>query len=87
MLSGMNEELVSGMAAAFLSISSRISAELDRGKFDIGLIRGDKGILLATSAGPEAALILLADKDARLGLVFLEMKRAAEDIAKIMWRG
>jgi predicted regulator of Ras-like GTPase activity (Roadblock/LC7/MglB family) len=36
------------------------------------------------STGEEAVLTLLARKKAKLGLVFLDMRRAVEDLAKLL---
>jgi len=37
-----------------------------------------------TSVGAEAVLTALARADAKLGLIFLEMRRAAEDLTKLV---
>jgi predicted regulator of Ras-like GTPase activity (Roadblock/LC7/MglB family) len=37
-----------------------------------------------THAGHDAVVTILAKKNARLGLIFLDVKRAAENIAKII---
>ena len=39
---------------------------------------------MLTSIGEEAVLTALARQDAKLGLIFLEMRRAAEDIFKLV---
>jgi predicted regulator of Ras-like GTPase activity (Roadblock/LC7/MglB family) len=36
------------------------------------------------SVGDEAVLTALARQDAKLGLIFLDMKRAAEDLSKLV---
>jgi hypothetical protein len=48
------------------------------------LIKGDHGYILMTHAGHEAVVTVLAKPNARLGLIFLDVKRAAESIAKIL---
>ena len=37
-----------------------------------------------SAVGEEAVLTVLARKEAKLGLVFLDMKRAAEDLARLI---
>ena len=78
---------IAAMGAAMVSVAERVNRELNRGKFEMAIISGSDGYTLATDVGLEAILIVLASKNAKLGLVFYEMKRAAEDIAKIIWRG
>ncbi len=81
---GVEEDRVSAMSAAMLSLGERIASELGRGILDQVYIRGDNGYVILMASGEEAVLTVLADKEARLGLIFLEMRRAAEDLAKLV---
>lgn len=74
------EDRVSAMSAAMLSLGERIASELGRGELDQVYIRGNNGYVFLMSAGQEAVLTVLARKDAKLGLVFLDMRRAAADL-------
>jgi len=82
--SGMDEDRVGAMSAAMLSLGDRTSGELERGKLEQVLIKGDKGFILMTYAGPDAVVTVLTKPEARLGLIFLDVKRAADGIAKIL---
>src|SRR5512143_123334 len=82
----VEEDRVSAMSAAMLSLGERISGELGRGGLEQVYIKGDAGSILLTSVGVEAVLTALARQDAKLGLIFLEMRRAAEDIVKLVGR-
>jgi predicted regulator of Ras-like GTPase activity (Roadblock/LC7/MglB family) len=73
----VQEDRVSTMSAAMLSLGDRIAEELSRGALDQVLVRGEDGLVLLMSVGEVAVLTALARKDAKLGLVFLEMRRAA----------
>ncbi len=81
---GMDEDRVGAMSAALLSLGDRTSEELNRGALEQVLIKGDNGYILMTHAGNEAVVTILAKPNARLGLIFLDVKRAAENIAKIL---
>ena len=81
---GVEEDRVSAMSAAMLSLGERISGELGRGGLEQVYIKGDTGSIVLTSVGVEAVLTALARQDAKLGLIFLEMRRAAEDIVKLV---
>jgi len=81
---GSEEERVSAMSAAMLSLGVRIANELGRGALDQVYVRGKNGFVILTSIGQEAVLTALAREDAKLGLVFLEMRRAAEDLVSIV---
>ncbi len=78
------EDRVSAMSAAMLSLGERIAGELGRGTLEQVYIRGDEGYVILTAVGEEAVLTALAREGAKLGLVFLEMRRAAEDLQKLV---
>lgn len=80
----VEEDRVSAMSAAMLSLGERISNELGRGTLDQVYIRGDNGYVILTAVGEEAVLTALAREGAKLGLVFLEMRRAAESLVKVL---
>ncbi|MBL1259776.1 MAG: roadblock/LC7 domain-containing protein [Thiotrichaceae bacterium] len=81
---GMDEDRVGAMAAAMLSLGDRTSEELERGRLEQVLIKGEKGYVLMTHAGDESVLSVLAKPSARLGLILLDVKRAAESIEKLV---
>jgi hypothetical protein len=81
---GVEEDRVSAMSAAMLSLGERIASELGRGNLDQVYIHGGSGYVLVTAVGQEAVLTALARENAKLGLVFLEMRRAAHDLARVV---
>ncbi len=82
--SGSEEDRVSAMSAAMLSLGERIASELGRSTLEQVYIRGDSGYVLLTAVGEEAVLTVLAREGAKLGLIFLEMRRAAEDLTRLV---
>jgi hypothetical protein len=48
------------------------------------LVRGRNGYAVMMAAASGTLLLCLASKQAKLGLVFLDMRRAIEDIRKIL---
>ena len=80
----VEEDRVSAMSAAMLSLGERIAGELGRGGLDQVYIRGDGGYVLLTAIGVEAVLTALARENAKLGLIFLEMRRAAEHLEQVV---
>jgi predicted regulator of Ras-like GTPase activity (Roadblock/LC7/MglB family) len=80
----VEEDRVSAMSAAMLSLGERIAGELGRGVLDQVYIRGAHGYVILSSVGEEAVLTVLARKGAKLGLVFLDMRRAAEDLGRLI---
>lgn len=80
----VEEDRVSAMSAAMLSLGERIASELGRGMLDEVYIRGDRGYVFLRAVGMDAVLTVLARSEARLGLIFLDMKRAAEDLGRLV---
>jgi predicted regulator of Ras-like GTPase activity (Roadblock/LC7/MglB family) len=81
---GVEEDRVSAMSAAMLSLGERIAGELQRGLLNQVYIRGSHGYVLLMSVGEEAVLTVLAREDAKLGLIFLDMRRAVEELAAFL---
>jgi len=81
---GVEEDRVSAMSAAMLSLGERIASELGRGSLEQVYIKGQKGYVVLMSVGEEAVLTALAREQAKLVLIFLDIKRAAEDLAKLI---
>ncbi len=78
---GVEEDRVAAMSAAMLSLGERIASELGRGALDEVYVKGERGYVILTAVGEDAVLTVMARAGAKLGLVFLEMRRAAEELA------
>ena len=81
---GVDRDLVAAMSASVLNVSSRVLEELNRGVIENVIVRGDKGVVMVISVTSEVVLAAIAKKDANLGLMLVEMRRAAEKIKGIL---
>ncbi len=81
---GVEEDRVSAMSAAMLSLGERIASELGRGSLDQVFIHGKTGYVVLMSVGEDAVLTVLAREHAKLGLIMLDMRRASEDLTKLV---
>ncbi|WP_131668286.1 roadblock/LC7 domain-containing protein [Psychrobacter pygoscelis] len=81
---GIDEDRVGAMSAALLSLGDRAGRELARGSIDRVMVQGEKGYVIMTSAGEEAVLTVMAKANAKLGLIFLDIKRASEALSKLL---
>ncbi len=81
---GVEEDRVSAMSAAMLSLGERIAGELGRGVLDQVFIHGKTGYVVLMSVVEDAVLTVLAREQAKLGLIMLDMRRAAEDLSKLV---
>jgi len=81
---GVEEDRVSAMSAAMLSLGERIATELGRGSLDQVYVRGTGGYVILMSVGDEAVLTTLVREGAKLGLIFLDMRRTADDLGSLV---
>ena len=80
----VEEDRISAMSAAMISLGERIAGELGRGLLNEVYVKGKQGYVLLMSVGEDAVLTVLAREGAKLGLVFLDMGRVVEDMVAIL---
>lgn len=80
----ISEDSVAAMSAALLGLGERITSELSRGDLELVMIRGGEGFTVLTRCGADSVLTVLARPQAKLGLIFLDVSRAAKEIARIL---
>jgi hypothetical protein len=80
----VEEDRVAAMSAAMLSLGERTANELARGNLSEVYVKGENGYVVLMASGENAVLTALARKNAKLGLVFLDMKRTAEEVANLV---
>ena len=81
----VEEDRVAAMSADMLSLGERTAHELARGGLSEVYVKGETGYVILMAARENAVLTALARKDAKLGLVFLDMKRTAEEIKAVVY--
>ncbi len=79
-----DEDRISAMTAASLSLSERVVMELERGIMEQVIITGSNGLVIIRDSGEHAVLVGIARANAKLGLVLLDMKRAAKQLANMI---
>jgi len=80
----IEEDRVSAMSAAMLSLGERIAAELGRGTLEQVYVKGENGFVILSAVGENAVLTVLAREQAKLGLIFLDMSRAVKELEKLV---
>lgn len=74
-----------GAACAGLLAAGKITAgELRRGALQEAVVQGENGYFVVVQAGSEAFVAIIARREANLGLLFLEARRAGEAVAKVI---
>jgi uncharacterized protein len=80
----VDEAKVAAMTAAMLTLGEKAAMELGKGELEQVNIKGINGWLLVIQAGMNACLTVSTTANAKLGLIFLDMKRAAEKVAQMI---
>lgn len=80
----LEEDRVAAMSAALLALGDRTAEELHRGQLEQVFVKGSGGYVILAHAGEEAVLVTMASANAKLGMIFLDVKRAAEDTEKLV---
>jgi len=80
----MDETRVAGMSATLLSLGMRAATELRRGEVQEVIVRGEFGYAVMLSAGRGVLLLTLANEQAKLGLIFFDMREAVQQIKEVL---
>lgn len=80
----IDETRVAGMSATLLSLGTRAATELRRGEVKEVIVRGDHGYAVMLAAGRGVLLLTLANENAKLGLIFFDMREAINQIKRIL---
>ena len=80
----LDETRVAGMSATLLSLGTRGALELGRGDVEEVVVRGTRGYAVMINAGRGVLLLVVANENAKLGLVFFDMREAINEIKRIL---
>lgn len=83
-LSEIDEGLVGGLTAAMLGVGERIANEMMNSRMSQIYIKSDKGYIICNSINEETVLVSLVNSEAKLGLIFLEIRRILPDLADLI---
>jgi predicted regulator of Ras-like GTPase activity (Roadblock/LC7/MglB family) len=79
-----DDETFAAMSATMLGAAETASTELERGVPDRVIVESNDGKLIAVGAGPKALVVVITPADAGLGLMLVELGKAADEIKKIL---
>jgi predicted regulator of Ras-like GTPase activity (Roadblock/LC7/MglB family) len=78
------EERIASWSVALHSMSIRAAVELKRGPLEQVLVKGADGYVVIMNAGAHGVLLAMARREAKLGLVFFDVLRTAEEVKKTL---
>ena len=79
--SGIDREMIGAIASSGFGASDSMGRQLDKGTMLISMIEFDKGPVLLAPIGEDAFLVIVADKEANLGMVRLKLKKHSHELA------
>ncbi len=79
--SGIDKEMIGAIASSGFGASDSMGRQLDKGMMQICMIEFDKGPVLLSPVGEDAFLVIVADKEANLGMIRLKLKKHSSELA------
>jgi len=79
-----DDETFAAMSATMLGAAETASTELEKAIPERVIVESKNGKLIAIGAGPKALVVVLTPPDVSLGLVLVELGKAADEIKKIL---
>lgn len=77
-------ESFAAMSATMLGAAETASTELGKGVPNRVIVESATGRLIAIGAGPKALLVVIVSPDAGLGLILLELDKAAKKLKELL---
>ncbi len=79
--SGIDREMIGAIASSGFGASDSMGRQLDKGTMLISMIEFEKGPVLLAPIGEDAFLVIVADKEANLGMIRLKLKKHSHELA------
>ena len=80
----LDETIVGAAAASVAGLSKRSVEQLQRGSFEMALIKGDHGYIIVSPVDERSVFVGLTPANVNLGMVFVEAREIVEELANIM---
>ncbi len=83
----LDEDRLAAMSAALLSLGEQATLGLGRGQLNQVFVEGEHGFVFLMSARDRAVVTAIADRNAKIGFMLFEMRRAADRIGWVLESG
>lgn len=77
-------ETFAAMSATMLGAAETATAELGKGLPNRVIVESSKSRIIVTGAGPKAILVVLTKPSAGLGLILVELEKAADKVKELL---
>lgn len=82
--SEIDEEELSAMAATLLGAGERIATEVLSSELEQAFVRAPRGYMIVNSLTEHEVLVILTNQRVKLGMVFLESRKRASDLQRLL---
>lgn len=79
-LSGVDAEMVGAIASGGFGASEAMGNQLQKGRMSMTMVEYANGPVMFSPVGAEAFLVIIADRDANLGMIRLKIKKHSAEI-------
>lgn len=79
-ISGIDTEMIGAIASSGFGASESMGTQLGKGQLSMSMIEYDEGPVMLSPVGGDAFLVVVAEKDANLGMIRLKIKKHTADI-------
>jgi len=77
---GIDTEMIGAIASSGFGASESMGRQLDKGSMTISMIEFDRGPVMLSPIGDSAFLVIVADKEANLGMIRLKLKKHSSEL-------
>ena len=81
-ISGIDTEMIGAIASSGFGASESMGNQLDKGHLIMSMIEYDEGPVMLSPVGGDAFLVIVAEKDANLGMIRLKIKKHTNAIVE-----
>jgi predicted regulator of Ras-like GTPase activity (Roadblock/LC7/MglB family)/CheY-like chemotaxis protein len=79
-LSGVDAEMIGAIASNGFGASEAMGKQLDKGSMSMTMVEYENGPVMFAPVGTEAFLVIVADREANLGMIRLKIKKHSQEI-------
>jgi len=78
---GIDREMIGAIASSGFGAADSMGRQLEKGKLQISMLEFEKGPVMLEPIGEDAFLVVVADKEANLGMIRLKLKKHGQELA------
>lgn len=78
---GIDTEMIGAIASSGFGASESMGKQLGKGSLSISMSEFERGPVMFSPVGEDSLLVIIADKDANLGMIRMKLKKEVQALA------